>query len=211
MKNKKITIVDYEVGNILSIKNAITYLGEKATLTRNDEELNKSTHIILPGVGAFPSAMNKLKKYNLHKIIQKAADRKIFILGICLGMQLLFQKSTEIQISKGLNLIEGEVDLLSKNCKSNFLKLPHIGWNYIIENKKNNNPILDTITKKDFFYFVHSYGLLKSNNKLTTSYSKYEEILFPSVVQYKNIFGCQFHPEKSANSGLKILKNFISL
>lgn len=208
--NKKITIIDYGVGNILSIKNAINFLGEEVKYSNDYKTLKDSTHIILPGVGAFPSAMERLKKLKLIEIIQEVASKNIYILGICLGMQVLFEKSSELKETMGLNLIKGEVINLKNFTKTN-VKLPHIGWNKIIDENDIQNPILKSINKDDFFYFVHNYAGNNIKNIDNISYTNYGNIKFPSMVQKNNIFGCQFHPEKSGKPGLSLIKNFIEL
>ncbi len=212
MKNKKkIILIDYGVGNILSIKNAINYLGHEVKLSSNILELESASHVILPGVGSFPSAINKLSKIKLIETIKKIALSEVFILGICLGMQLLFSRSFEFKETPGLKILEGDIKFLQdiKNLKS--IKLPHIGWNNLIIGKNISNPILKNITSKDYFYFIHSYAAFNTKNNSNNVFTKYNGIYFPAIVQNENVFGCQFHPEKSSKSGLKILKNFIDL
>jgi glutamine amidotransferase len=209
--SKKITIIDYGVGNILSIKNAFSFLGEKANYSNDPKIILNSTHVILPGVGSFPAAMEKLQKLNLIECIKKIPDSGIFMLGICLGMQLLFEKSYEQGKSNGLALLNGEIEKISKFSKLDDLKVPHIGWNSLIINKQNINPLLKNINKDDFFYFVHSFALREVKKNYSACYTEYSKILFPSLINYKNIFGCQFHPERSGKSGIKVLNNFLSL
>ena len=209
---KKIIIIDYGLGNILSIKNAVNHCGHDVIITSERNVIESASHIILPGVGAFPTAMKKLKDLNLMDTIHKAKECKTFILGICLGMQLLFTNSEEFELTNGINLIKGNIvklDKLGSNFKS---KLPNIGWRNceIVSPDKNIN-ILKHISFTDKFYFVHSYGLMNYEKELNVSKSIYKNIEFPAVVNFENIYGCQFHPEKSGPQGLKIIKNFLQL
>lgn len=208
---KKITIIDYGVGNILSIKNAINYMGEDVNYSNDPETILNSTHVILPGVGSFPSAMEKLQKLNLVKCIKKISNSGIYMLGICLGMQLLFKKSNEQKISNGLALLDGEIEKISNISGTNSIKVPHIGWNSLIIDNQHMNPLLKNISKEDFFYFVHSFVLKEAKKNYLTCYTQYSNISFPSLINYKNIYGCQFHPERSGKSGIKIINNFLSL
>ena len=210
--SKKITVIDYGVGNILSIKNAISYFGHQPDVTSDPEKIKKSTHIILPGVGAFSAAMQKLRENNLIEPIIAAKNNHSYILGICLGMQLLFTKSEEFNTTNGLGFIKGNIKKLDKFESSLNLKLPHIGWeNCNLESSKVDIDIMKNISSKDKFYFVHSYALQDYDSNLTILKSNYENIEFPAVVKYKNIYGCQFHPEKSRIAGLQLIKNFSGL
>lgn len=208
----KITVIDYGVGNILSIKNAISYHGYTSQITNKKKDIESASHIILPGVGAFPAAMKKLKDLDLINPIIEAANKQKYLLGICLGMQLLFTNSEEFEKTEGLDLIKGNIIKLDK-FNSNFnSKLPNIGWrNCKIDSKKNDINILKDLFSEDEFYFVHSYGLHNYKNDLNLVKSNYENIEIPAVINYKNIYGCQFHPEKSGVQGLKVLKNFLEL
>ena len=210
--NNKIIVIDYGVGNILSISNAIVFHGYTPIVTNDDEEIESASHIILPGVGAFPSAMKKLRDLDLIRPILKAKNNQSYLLGICLGMQLLFTDSEEFELTEGLDLIKGNIvrlDKLSKNFNS---KLPNIGWrNCKIDPFLKNINISKNISNIDEFYFVHSYGLSNFTNELNIINSKYENIEFPAIINHKNIYGCQFHPEKSGPQGLKIIKNLLEL
>ncbi len=210
--NREITIIDYGVGNILSLKNAINFYGNKPIVTSDPKKIEKSSHIILPGVGAFSAAMRKLKDLNLIKPLINAKNNQSYILGICLGMQLLFTKSEEFEITNGLNFIKGNIKKLDKfNSKLN-IKLPHIGWkNCNLEFFKEKISIMKNISPNDEFYFVHSYALKDYQDDLIILQSNYKNIKFPSVINFKNIYGCQFHPEKSRDAGLKLIKNFSEL
>ncbi len=198
MKNK-IAIIDYGVGNLLSVTKALSYLGLTNFITSDAKEIEKAAAIILPGVGAFPKAMNNLQQRGLDKILVYQSQKKPF-LGICLGMQLLFSRSFEIKESMGLGLIEGDVRQIKTN-----LKLPQIGWNNL--SIKKDSPLLAGLPENSYVYFVHSFCAVPAQNQnlaATTTYG--EEIA--AVVEKDNIFGCQFHPEKSSEVGLVILKNF---
>lgn len=209
---KKIVIIDYGVGNILSIKNAISYQGYDSIVTNKNKLIENSTHIILPGVGAYPLAMEKLKNLKLIDSLKIAREKGIFILGICLGMQLLFSESDEFGSSEGLNLIKGNIAKLDKFKQNQNIKLPNIGWRYLDNNEKNLKiDILDNLTDNDKYYFIHSHALIEYEKNVKVVNSSYQNIIFPAVVNLKNIYGCQFHPEKSRTQGLKILENFLNL
>ena len=207
----KITIIDYGVGNILSLKNAVSSCGHDTIVTNKPKEIESATHIILPGVGAFSAAMEKLQSLNLINPLTKAKNNESFILGICLGMQLLFSQSEEFKITNGLNFIEGEIKKLDKFESGIDVKLPHIGWQKCNFNSSEKINILENLSSNDEFYFVHSYALKNYNNNLKISKSNYKNIKFPAIINYKNIYGCQFHPEKSRKAGLKLIKNFSML
>lgn len=195
-----IAIIDYGAGNIFSLKNAFDYLGIESRLTDKKEEIIKADSIILPGVGAFPWAMNMLKLSGLIDVIKAQAKEKPF-LGICLGMQLIFQKSYEFEECCGLGLIEGYVDKINEPE----LVVPHMGWNKLV----NNHPcrLLDGLGQDDYVYFVHSYkGFCQDKNLY--AYCEYGGRIPAVVSDSKFVYGCQFHPEKSGNTGLKILENF---
>lgn len=212
MMNKKIIIIDYGLGNILSIKNAINYHGYDVIITSNKKVIESASHIILPGVGAFPMAMKKLKDLNLIDTIYEVNKNKIYILGICLGMQILFTNSEEFEFTSGLNLIKGNIVKLNKLNSSFRFKLPNIGWrNCEIDSLKTNIDILQNISSSDKFYFVHSYVLKNFQKQLNVVKSIYKNVEFPAVINFENIYGCQFHPEKSGPQGLKIIQNFLKL
>jgi len=201
----KIVIVDYSCGNIDSVNSAITYHGLKGIVTRDPTIINSADKIILPGQGSFKIGVNNLKKYNLFDlIISKALDDNTPILGICLGMQVLATTGFENGKENGLNLIPGNIEKM----KETKLKLPHIGWNEIKVNKKNS--ILKNIKNQTDFYFVHSYRFVCEDNDDILTTTKYEDTFVSSVCK-KNIFGVQFHPEKSLTAGLQLIKNFIDI
>lgn len=198
-----ISIIDYDAGNIKSVEKAFLYLGEKPVLTRDADEILASDHIVLPGVGAFGDAMYKLNSYGLADVIKKAVAGKIPLLGICLGMQLLFESSEESPGVKGLSVLDGEI--LRIPAKPD-LKIPHIGWNSL--NFPNPGVLFKGLPENSYVYFVHSYYLKAKDPGIVKATAEYGVNIHASV-EKENIFGCQFHPEKSSEVGLKILKNFM--
>ncbi|MDA9210908.1 imidazole glycerol phosphate synthase subunit HisH [Methylophilaceae bacterium] len=211
----EIVVIDYGVGNLLSVKRGLEYCGVKAIITSKPEDIVNATKIILPGVGAFKNAMQSLESLGLVKVIQEVANRKIDLLGICLGMQLLLDESNEFGLTKGLGLIPGRVVAIPlKNNEGIINKIPHIGWSKLINPEENsdwNDGILKTIESGDSFYFIHSYMALTNNNKYTIAHCLYGSEKIPAVIQRNRIIGCQFHPEKSGEVGLKILREFCEL
>mgnify|MGYP000070425394 CR=1 FL=1 len=203
---KKVTILDYSSGNISSIKYVINKLGLKCKVSKKRDEILNSNYLIIPGVGSYDNCMNKILKFNLKKVIKefcKNQDNKL--LGICVGMQILSNVGFENKKFPGLGLIPGKVDILNKK-KIN--KLPHIGWNNI-EITDKNCPLIKSINNEDHFYFVHSYKFENSFKNHTVASSNYLGKKFNCIVSNKkNIFGTQFHPERSQNSGIKLFKNF---
>jgi len=203
-----ITIIDYKMGNLGSIQNMLIRIGEKSIITNNIKDIEKANKIILPGVGSFDKAINNLNALNLIEIIKrKANDEKIPILGICLGMQLLSEKSEE-GILTGLALIQGEVKKFNFMDPVKKYKIPHMGWNIV--KKVKSSPLTDNIAEDSRFYFVHAYHFVcyrETDILLTTDYG-YE---FVSAVANDNILGVQFHPEKSHRFGMQLLKNFVEL
>ncbi len=211
---KKVTIIDYGVGNTKSLKMIFEKLDVDVILTKNEDEIIKSKFIILPGVGAFASAMEKIKKFKIDQFLLKASNNKAYILGICLGAQLLMTKSEEFGENNGLNLIPGEVKKILVPKKKEKIKLPHIGWSELLKSNnldQNQEKLLFNIGSKDSFYFIHSYICIAKNNLHELFHTKYEELKIPAIIGSKNIFGCQFHPEKSGLSGIKFMRNFINL
>ena len=198
-----IAIIDYGAGNIFSVKNALDYLGLENELVSDKESIRKADALILPGVGAFCDAVKKLKDTGLFKIIKAEAGKGKPILGICLGMQMLFDKSFENGEYDGLGLIKGKIRPLSDIIPGN-LKIPQIGWNYLkFENSKH--PLFKYINEGDYVYFVNSYYGAECNSVI--AYTEYGAPITAAVAK-DNVMGCQFHPEKSGDVGLKILKAF---
>lgn len=204
-----IAIIDYGVGNLFSLKSSFTFIDKEAVVTGDPEVIEKCDRIILPGVGAFSDAAKKLKESGLGDIVKEQAAKGKPVLGICLGMQLLFEKSYEYGEHEGLGLIKGNVrpiaDVVGKE-----LKIPHIGWNALIFPKdKEKSPLYKYTNEGDFVYFVHSYYAADCDESIT-AVSEYGAMITASV-QNGNIYGAQFHPEKSGNVGLGILKAFCEI
>lgn len=200
-----ISIIDYGVGNLFSLSASLNYLNIKSQVTSNKETIEKSDKIILPGVGAFEDAMKKLQSTGLVDFLKQQTKTKK-LLGICLGMQLLLEKSFEYGNHDGLSLIKGEVRSLSEDLPKSF-KVPHMGWNKL--ELKENEPLFKYITNGDYVYFVHSYHAVKCNlNTIATTDYK---IPVTAAISSGNVYGVQFHPEKSGDVGLKILKAFNEL
>jgi len=198
-----ITIIDYGMGNLRSVQKAFEYLGEDTVITSDPSNVMKSQQLVLPGVGAFPDGMDQLRRTGLDLAIQSAVKQGTSLLGICLGMQMLATKGFEKKETLGLNLIPGEIKFLQK-AQDEGLKVPHVGWNDITI-KKKKNPLANIHNKSDF-YFVHSYAFRTTQEFLAASCTFGEE--FAAAVERKNIFGTQFHPEKSQEIGLRVLANF---
>ena len=195
-----IAIIDYGAGNIFSVKNALDYLGFECKLTSDKNEIKEADAIILPGVGAFPAAMNMLEKSGLIDTIKEEATKKP-LLGICLGMQMLFEKGYEFEECNGLGLIQGSVKYMDEPD----LIIPHMGWNKL--EKLNNCKLLENIGDDEYVYFVHSYKAECADENIA-AYSEYGGRVPALVFDGKFVYGAQFHPEKSGDTGLKILKNF---
>lgn len=200
-----IAVIDYGMGNLESVSKALKHLGFDVTFTSNIEEIASADGVILPGVGAFPDCMNNLKSLNLIEVITDAAKSKPF-LGICLGLQLLFEKSEEFGVHKGLGVFPGCVKRFSENMlfEGQKLKIPHIGWNSI--KIKKQTTLLSGIDDNSYFYFVHSY-YVETEAELVATETFYG-INFVSSIAAGKLFACQFHPEKSQKLGLKLLENF---
>ena len=209
MLSKKITIIDYGCGNILNLARAIKFIGYEVDITHDKNKIINSSYVILPGVGAFGNAMKQIEKYNLHNTILEYAKSNKPLLGICLGMQILLTVSYEFGVHKGLGLIEGKVIKIS-NEKNKEIKIPHMGWNEIYPNNKKEwkNKILKNYFIGKSFYFVHSFVCITKDYDSTIAVCNYSGISIPAVIATGNVFGCQFHPEKSADNGLAVLKNF---
>ena len=213
MLSKKITIIDYGCGNILNLSRAIKFIGYEVEITHDKNKIINSSYVILPGVGAFGNAMKQIEKFNLHNTILEYAKSNKPLLGICLGMQILLTVSYEFGVHKGLGLIEGKVIKIS-NEKNKEIKIPHMGWNEIYPNnnkKEWKNKILKSSSIGKSFYFVHSFVCITKDNDSTIAVCNYSDISIPAVVATGNVFGCQFHPEKSSDNGLAVLKNFCEI
>ncbi len=200
-----VAIIDYDAGNIRSVEKAIRYLGKEAVVTSDPEKILAADRVILPGVGAFGDAMKRLHAMGLVEVIRQVAERGTPFLGICLGLQLLFEKSEESPGVAGLGLLRGEILRLPELPG---LKVPHIGWNSL----KYPNPgrLFRGIPEDSYVYFVHSYYLKAQDEGIVTATTEYGTLVHASV-ESGNLFACQFHPEKSSETGLTILENFLSI
>lgn len=199
-----IAIIDYDAGNLKSVYKALRYLGEEAVITRERDTILQADHVILPGVGAFGDAMQKLKEYKLIPVIHEVIQKGTPFLGICLGLQLLFEKSAESPGVEGLGILKGEILRIPDG---EGLKVPQIGWNSLTYDRPGK--LFKGIPEDSFVYFVHSY-YLKAAEDIVTAAAEYGVTIHASV-EKDNVFACQFHPEKSSEVGLTILKNFAAI
>ena len=197
-----IAIIDYDAGNLKSVQKALDFLHQECVITRDFHEIRQADKVILPGVGSFGEAMVQLKKYELDKVIQEVAEEKKPFLGICLGLQLLFEGSEESSGVEGLHLLDGQILRIPD---TEGLKIPHIGWNSL--DLWNNGRLFAGLPEHPYVYFVHSYYLKAKDDRIVKATTEYGTHIHASVEQ-DNIFACQFHPEKSSDLGLAILKNF---
>lgn len=200
-----IAILDYDAGNIKSVEKALKLLNQEVTVTRERETVLKADKVILPGVGAFGDAMEKIHRYKLDDVIHEVTDRGTPFLGICLGLQLLFEKSEESPGVEGLGILKGEILRIPD---SPGLKVPHMGWNSL--EIRNNGRLFKGLPQEPYVYFVHSYYLKAAEEEIVTAVTEYGTQIHASV-ESGNVFACQFHPEKSSDVGIRILKNFISI
>ena len=199
-----IAIIDYDAGNIKSVEKALLSMGETPVLTRDPEVILQADHIILPGVGSFGDAMENLNKFGLIDVIHEAINRKIPFLGICLGLQLLFDSSEETPGVAGLGILKGKIVRIPEGPG---LKIPHMGWNSL--NVRDGASLFKGLEKEPYVYFVHSYYLQAEDPKIVAATAEYGVTIHASV-EKENVFACQFHPEKSSKTGLAILKNFLA-
>lgn len=197
-----IAIIDYDAGNIKSVEKALLFLGEEVQVTRDREKLLKADGVVLPGVGAFGEAMEKLWAYRLVDTIKECAACGKPFLGICLGMQLLFESSEESPGVEGLHLLEGQILRIPSG---EGLKIPHVGWNSLTFPREGR--LFEGVQKEPYVYFVHSYYLKAQDMGIVTAVTEYGTQIHASI-EKGNLFACQFHPEKSSETGLKILQNF---
>lgn len=200
-----IAIIDYDAGNIKSVEKAFQYLGEETVLSRDREEILAADKVVLPGVGSFGDAMEKLKKYNMINTIYDVVDKKTPFIGICLGLQLLFETSEESKGVAGLGILKGDIVRFPEEIG---LKIPQIGWNSL--DLQNDGRLFQGLEKNPYVYFVHSYYLKAKEEEIVKATTEYGVHVHASV-EKDNIFACQFHPEKSGDVGLQILKNFANL
>ena len=200
-----IAIIDYDAGNLKSVEKALLALGEDVLVTRDREKLLAADKVILPGVGNFGDAMEKLKSYGLVPVIHELAEMGKPFLGICLGLQLLFERSDEAPGVEGLGILKGEIMRIPDGEE---LKVPHIGWNSL--HLQNDGRLFRNLPEEPYVYFVHSYYLKAEEPEIVKATTEYGVTIDASVEQ-GNVFACQFHPEKSSRVGLKILENFAKL
>ncbi|MEE1087311.1 MAG: imidazole glycerol phosphate synthase subunit HisH [Schaedlerella sp.] len=200
-----IAIIDYDAGNIKSVEKALVALGQEIKITSDPEEILGADKVILPGVGAFGDAMENLNRRNLVPVIKKVVEKGIPFLGICLGLQLLFERSDETPGVEGLGILKGEILRIPS---SEGLKIPHMGWNSL--HFENNGRLFKGLPEQSYVYFVHSYYLKAKEEEIVKASTEYGTHIHASV-EKDNVFACQFHPEKSGDVGLHILKNFVEL
>ena len=200
-----IAIIDYDAGNLKSVEKALQFLGQECVITRDFHEIEKADKVILPGVGSFGDAMSQLRKFELDKVIHEVAAEQKPFLGICLGLQLLFEGSEESEGVEGLHLLDGEILRIPEQ---EGLKIPNIGWNSL--DLQNNGRLFENLNGNPFVYFVHSYYLKAREESIVKATIEYSTHIHASV-EKDNIFACQFHPEKSGTVGLQILSNFAKI
>ncbi|MBI2062842.1 MAG: imidazole glycerol phosphate synthase subunit HisH [Candidatus Yanofskybacteria bacterium] len=204
-----ISIIDYGLGNLYSITKACRKFSDSVVVTEDPEVIRSSSALILPGVGSFGAGIDGLKRRGLVKIIKEFADSGRPILGICLGAQLMMSWGYEFGEFAGLSIVSGKVIKFGKLLPGT--KVPHIGWNKITVKSKKKEPIFSSLGEKSYFYFVHSYVMQPEDSKNIFATTNYGGNSFCSIIKQGNIYGCQFHPEKSGEVGLKVIKNFIRL
>ncbi|MFR9274181.1 MAG: imidazole glycerol phosphate synthase subunit HisH [Clostridia bacterium] len=200
-----IAIIDYDAGNIKSVEKAMAFLGQEAAVTRDKETILSADKVILPGVGSFGDAMGKIRQYGLEPVIRQVAESGTPFLGICLGLQLLFEQSDESPGVPGLGILKGKILRIPE---TEGLKIPHMGWNSLAFPVKGR--LFSGLPEEPYVYFVHSYYLEAADEQIVTAVAEYGTQIHASVEQ-GNVFACQFHPEKSSDAGLHILKNFVEL
>ncbi|MDO4189504.1 MAG: imidazole glycerol phosphate synthase subunit HisH [Lachnospiraceae bacterium] len=200
-----IAIIDYDAGNIKSVEKALMSLSKDAIITRDKNKIMSADHVILPGVGNFADAMEKLSKYELVPVIDEVCKKGTPFLGICLGLQLMFESSEEAPGVKGLSILKGNV---VKIPEGEYKKIPHMGWNDLT--LKGDGRLFKDINDNPYVYFVHSYYLKAEDESIVKATTNYNVLIHASV-EKDNIFACQYHPEKSSDVGLKMLKNFVEI
>ncbi len=200
-----IAIIDYDAGNIKSVEKALVYLGQDVVITSDREQILKADKVILPGVGAFGDAMENLRETGLDQVIREVAAKGTPFLGICLGLQLLFERSDEAPGVEGLGILEGEILRIPEK---EGLKIPHMGWNSL--HLEHGGRLFEGLEENAYVYFVHSYYLKAKDEEIVKASTEYSVHIHASV-EKDNVFACQFHPEKSSETGLHILKNFVEL
>ncbi len=198
-------IIDYDAGNKKSVEKALLFLGEQVCVTREREKILSADRVILPGVGSFGKAMERIRSYGLEDVIKEIVSRGTPFLGICLGLQLLFERSEECEGVAGLGILRGEIIRIPEKEGG---KVPQIGWNSLRYPRKGR--LFEGVAEESYVYFVHSYYLKAGEENIVTATAEYNTLIHASV-EKGNVFACQFHPEKSSETGLKILRNFIEI
>lgn len=225
VQSQSVVIIDYGLGNLFSVKRALEYIGAQVEITSNPPKIFNAEHLVLPGVGTFGDGMKGLKEKGLVEPIKEYVKSGKSLLGICLGMQLLMSEGQEFGIYKGLDVIQGRTMHLKSSVKNgNFYKVPHIGWNSLFypkdvsrrdsfANPRRSSPwdntILESLSEGAFMYFVHSNVIMPENSSYCLAETIYGDNVFCSVVRKGNIYGCQSHPERSGEEGLKIYRKFV--
>ena len=210
----EVVVIDYGAGNVLSVQRGLEHCGSKVILTADPDQILVASHVVLPGVGAFANAMQVLQNLDLIEVIRELARRETRLLGICLGMQLLLEESDEFGVTAGLGLIPGRVVAIpDRTLEGLTQKIPHIGWNSLRPAESTNNwnkTLLQDNREGDAFYFVHSFMAIPTNPQHRIADCLYGGHKIAATIGYGNITGCQFHPEKSGELGLKVLRRFVS-
>lgn len=225
VRSQFVVVIDYGLGNLFSVKRALEYIGAQVEITSNPKKILNAEHLVLPGVGTFGDGMKGLKERGLVEPIKEYVKTGKSLLGVCLGMQLLMSEGQEFGIYKGLDVIQGRTMRLKPSVKNgNFYKVPHIGWNSLFypkdvshrdsfANPRRSSPwdntILGSLSEGVFMYFVHSNVIMLENSSYHLAETIYGDNVFCSVVRKGNIYGCQFHPERSGEEGLRIYRNFV--
>ncbi|RKM59124.1 imidazole glycerol phosphate synthase subunit HisH [Butyrivibrio sp. XB500-5] len=204
-----VAIIDYDAGNIKSVEKAFQYLGAETVVTRDPKEIYRADRVVLPGVGAFADAMKRIDQYGIRESIREVVDKEIPFLGICLGLQLLFDSSEELGGADGLGILRGKIQLIPGTDKEgNAYKVPQIGWNSLKFPREGK--LFKNLPEDPYVYFVHSYYLNAADKGIVTATTDYS-VTIDASVESGNVFACQFHPEKSADVGMQILKNFLAV
>ena len=204
-----VAIIDYDAGNIKSVEKAFEYLGADTVITRDPKEIHRADHVVLPGVGAFSDAMKKIEEYGMEAPIKEVINKNIPFMGICLGLQLLFDSSEESEGVSGLGILRGKIVRIPNTDKEGtYYKVPHIGWNNLSFPREGK--LFKGLDDESYVYFVHSYYLQAEDKSIVTATTDYS-VRIEASVEKDNVFACQFHPEKSSEVGMQILKNFLAV